>query len=100
MGFETEERDDLVAFEHDRAIATAHDVPNNRIFDDYATIPKPVYHRNNYYKLMHGKEHKIVRAVDGVGLRVDPGPITYHGIDTVKKATPSPTPTPTTESSE
>jgi len=33
-------------------------------------------------------------------LRVDPGPITYHGIDTVKKATPAPTPTPTPESSE
>lgn len=34
---------------------------------------------------MHGMESKVVRAEDGVGLRVDPGAITTHGVDTVPK---------------
>jgi hypothetical protein len=50
-----------------------------------ATVPVPLYHRNEHYKLMHGTEEKTVRAEDGVGLRVDPGAYTTHGIDTAPR---------------
>lgn len=84
-GLEKEPYRNLVYYNHQRAIVTAHDIPNNRIFDDYATIPVPIYHDEEKYVPLHGDAVKVLRAGDGAVLSVDPGETKNHGYDTVHK---------------
>jgi len=55
-----------------------------------ATVPVPLYTDKAVVRAKHGKGHKVVRAEDGVELKLDEGETKLHGFNTVAPRAPRP----------
>lgn len=81
IGIVSEPVKNLFAYNHKRAMVTAHDKVHNRIYDDWVTIPIPLYENIRKDKAFTGKGAKVINAMTGEELHMDPGEIKYHGME-------------------